>query len=777
MRQSAIIPLESERLENNRKCQFRLTILLNRPFFSHTHRYLTLPADFFTLNSSNQPSTIGQRRTPLNLAFNWRLECPSFEDGPQISKSDPNGQEKCESFEHLLPIIDIWPDSDSCAVNRLFDEAMSSDKQSDTLTPSSEAGSLIIAIYRENSQKLFEDSAQYFKNTPNFTNDIDLEGDFLDTSIESFIGDESKSSPSEPYKNQDMENNSVEISSQFNQKPSPVIISHPTNYLAVEWNLGCKTSVLILAIPSDTRPDALLRFIGYSPDLLLARIIIDSSVRGRYACVLQFENENGAESFCSRSEGRLFHPSRPERCHTLQLGSIQFATPVTSIIEPLFNETEYYCPLKFRPQKSLVQIPSCPACLERIDASATGVYLYSCEHRFHCDCSIRWKTSERYFKDCLVCKVLSSSAGLVQSPTTIKHGASIESAFPHTSFDDLDGNKVFSSNEINHVNTKEISFSDILLSNVSETSGNIKRTHFCQVCGIEDNLWVCLLCGIQGCGRYAEGHANDHYKFTGHAFSLELKTHRVWDYARDRYVHRLYVDSEMTRTNFQPASKVSLTCWEAQRLVEIPDPVTSNIDIDSAPIEVDEDTKILFDSEYYESLMAAKLESQRIYWEEKLSELKKERDLLIEKGEQEHEKRQEKLESRISTLLRQKKQLETELSSLRDKYNRCEHELDGERAISKQAMRVTEEWVRIAQNKDLQIEQLEEQVRDLMVHVETQQRIMESSPEHSDIHYADILQIIPALPSRNIRPGKKLTRLQDLGSDNNSSSPFRPPTR
>lgn len=39
--------------------------------------------------------------------------------------------------------------------------------------------------------------------------------------------------------------------------------------------------------------------------------------------------------------------------------------------------------------------------------------------------------------------------------------------------------------------------------------------------------------------RYAAGHAVSHYQQTGHCYSMEVETQRVWDYLNDGYVHRL----------------------------------------------------------------------------------------------------------------------------------------------------------------------------------------------------------------------------------------------
>ena len=53
------------------------------------------------------------------------------------------------------------------------------------------------------------------------------------------------------------------------------------------------------------------------------------------------------------------------------------------------------------------------------------------------------------------------------------------------------------------------------------------------------DLWMCLICGHIGCGRYRQGHAAEHSRAHNHAYSLELEAQRVWDYTNDNYVHRL----------------------------------------------------------------------------------------------------------------------------------------------------------------------------------------------------------------------------------------------
>ncbi|KAK3436825.1 hypothetical protein EUGRSUZ_C01353 [Eucalyptus grandis] len=61
----------------------------------------------------------------------------------------------------------------------------------------------------------------------------------------------------------------------------------------------------------------------------------------------------------------------------------------------------------------------------------------------------------------------------------------------------------------------------------------------CFICGTMENLWICLICGFVGCGRYKDKHAISHWKNTQHCYSLDLRTQQIWDYVGDTYVHRL----------------------------------------------------------------------------------------------------------------------------------------------------------------------------------------------------------------------------------------------
>ena len=44
----------------------------------------------------------------------------------------------------------------------------------------------------------------------------------------------------------------------------------------------------------------------------------------------------------------------------------------------------------------------------------------------------------------------------------------------------------------------------------------------CRECQAREDLWLCILCGMVGCGRYLSGHAVDHFRKTGHTYSMHL---------------------------------------------------------------------------------------------------------------------------------------------------------------------------------------------------------------------------------------------------------------
>lgn len=137
------------------------------------------------------------------------------------------------------------------------------------------------------------------------------------------------------------------------------------------------------------------------------------------------------------------------------------------------------------PTPALIELPTCPVCLERMD-DTTGLLTILCQHVFHCDCLQKWRGS-----GCPVCRHTQPSAYLNQ-----------DTPFGATPY-------------------------------------GARSNDLCVVCDCPDDLWICLICGNVGCGRYKGGHAKEHWKETAHCYALEIETQHVWDYASDLWVHRL----------------------------------------------------------------------------------------------------------------------------------------------------------------------------------------------------------------------------------------------
>lgn len=123
-----------------------------------------------------------------------------------------------------------------------------------------------------------------------------------------------------------------------------------------------------------------------------------------------------------------------------------------------------------------------------MDENITPLLTILCQHTFHCHCLSKWGDGS-----CPVCRYSQKPA------KTEDNGLLL-------------------------VQAKEWSLND---------------ENECSVCQSKDNLWICLICGHVGCGRYLNAHAFEHYRETSHLYALEIDTKRVWDYAGDNYVHRL----------------------------------------------------------------------------------------------------------------------------------------------------------------------------------------------------------------------------------------------
>ncbi|KOB67293.1 Ubiquitin carboxyl-terminal hydrolase, partial [Operophtera brumata] len=65
---------------------------------------------------------------------------------------------------------------------------------------------------------------------------------------------------------------------------------------------------------------------------------------------------------------------------------------------------------------------------------------------------------------------------------------------------------------------------------------NNARTITQYVCSVTEQNWLCLHCGAVNCGRYVQGHAQQHAETTGHQLCMSCDAYSVYCYKCDEYV-------------------------------------------------------------------------------------------------------------------------------------------------------------------------------------------------------------------------------------------------
>lgn len=312
------------------------------------------------------------------------------------------------------------------------------------------------------------------------------------------------------------------------------------------------TTVCIPAVPAYMSPGDIWGFVGerWRGDISHCRMVMTSKMN-RYLVLLKFRHSKVAKEWKRIYDGKVFNTMEPQVCHVVFVKSITFETPGqverseatagSSSSAAVSSSLRPFPP----PTPNLVELPTCPVCLERMDET-NGLMTIPCSHVFHCTCLESWKGA-----GCPVCRFTSAAQNSASDP----------------------------SNPLSQPFGSHIS-------------------NLCSVCDCPDDLWICLICGYVGCGRYKGGHAKDHWKETAHCFALELETQYVWDYAGDMWVHRLIRDKGDGKVVELPGRSDRRGNYEDEDVV--PRAKLENIGLE------------------YTHLITSQLESQRAYYEEML---------------------------------------------------------------------------------------------------------------------------------------------------------------
>ncbi|OTA80599.1 hypothetical protein M434DRAFT_401677 [Hypoxylon sp. CO27-5] len=329
------------------------------------------------------------------------------------------------------------------------------------------------------------------------------------------------------------------------------------------------TTVCIPAVPSYLSPSDFLGFVGekWWDEVSHYRMVMTGRMN-RYLVLMKFRESRKAQLFRHEFDGKVFNDIEPETCTVAFIKSVTFETPsrqsgsFPDLSQDPFTPSNSATSSSLKPfpppTPNLVELPTCPVCLERMDHT-TGLLTIPCQHVFHCSCLQKWKGS-----GCPVCRHTN--------PTTYSATSSSSNGQTSTSYDP------------NNPYTQPF---------------GSRVSNLCSVCDSPDDLWICLICGNVGCGRYKGGHAKEHWKDTAHTFSLELETQHIWDYAGDMWVHRL------------------IRHKGDNKVVELPDRQGGNCQHEDQ--DVVPRAKLESIGMEYTHLLSSQLESQRVYFEEMLS--------------------------------------------------------------------------------------------------------------------------------------------------------------
>lgn len=299
-------------------------------------------------------------------------------------------------------------------------------------------------------------------------------------------------------------------------------------------------------------------------------------------------------------------------------------------------------------------------------------------------------------------------------------------------------------------------------------------TSNCSVCNTSADLWICLICGHVGCGRYRGSHAALHWQSSGHGYALELETQRVWDYVNDTYVHRLIqskTDGKLVEVP-SPAQHSQPGCSGRQLGLG---PSASECGSERCVLDPEMEEAMVLSkldalATEYNHLLVTQLESQRSYFEGLLVRQRAEAEVEVEAAQVaagEARTAAQAAQTAAHESERKRRQAESKLADTSGRLVKAEEErqflrqlndtlLANQRDFQTRLKAAEEALQRTVAEKDAAIRDLQEQVRDLMVFLEARQTIEQAGPA-GELEGATVLPVppAPAAQQRGSRRGKK----------------------
>lgn len=243
----------------------------------------------------------------------------------------------------------------------------------------------------------------------------------------------------------------------------------------------------------------------------------------------------------------------------------------------------------------------------------------------------------------------------------------------------------------------------------------------CSVCETKENLWICLICGFIGCGRYKEGHAISHWRETQHCYSLDLHTQRVWDYVGDGYVHRLI----QSKTDGKLVELVAPPCARGGGGRDDCESCSHQSEVQEAVLN----SKFEAVASEYNQLLTSQLDSQRQYFEGLLADMRKEQERAVAAAAE------TSYASKLPKLQEKLEKAEREVAFLRELNSQL---MANQKDLKTKLQMQEESRQQAVAARDEKLADLEEQVRDLMMYIEGK-KTLEQSADAEELANASVM--------------------------------------
>lgn len=455
-------------------------------------------------------------------------------------------------------------------------------------------------------------------------------------------------------------------------------------------------------------------FVSQAADgILYVRFLRLRTQRNQYIAVLKFKRAELARPFIKDFRGKPYlRGMTKDICTVRPVLSIRFDALDNDDSHPSKDSTSLAFPHAdmFPNETADVSVSAlppadCTVCLDRMDAHTAALVTLFCNHTMHLSCLARWELSW-----CPVCR-----------------------------------------------HTHEL----------------MPEASVCMKCAQHDGLWMCLVCAFVGCGFYEKGqHAHQHFRETEHPFATNLtectfwsgdvlQPGCVWDYISERFVNRLVssddgkvveVDAGDGRNDSSAGAASTSTTSAAVCCASAP-PGLLNVDD-------------VTDREVQAAIYASRMDADVNEYRRRLAKM--EADHSVEKEQLGSQIRQLRKSATEATkerkaLVRKLADSEREMKSMKDK-NHFLKSLNEALLRDKQAW---DEEVKRMKSVVAEAEQtkqaLQEQLRDLMLHLETQSKIANAPASTSDSCRSDAAElrdadVIRVGPSRRERLAMKANR-------------------